>query len=42
MGSRQPPPKREGNAWVLVAGGGQNAEEARIRLLRHLTVTMPQ
>jgi hypothetical protein len=33
--------KREGNAWVLVAGGGRNAEEARIRLLRHLTVTLP-
>jgi hypothetical protein len=33
--------KREGNAWILVAGGGQNAEEARIRLLRHLTVTLP-
>jgi hypothetical protein len=33
--------KREGNAWVVVAGGGRNAEEARIRLLRHLTVTLP-
>lgn len=31
--------KREGNAWIVVAGGGRNAEEARIRLLRHLTVT---
>ncbi|MFZ2049698.1 MAG: hypothetical protein WAU69_02055 [Solirubrobacteraceae bacterium] len=34
--------KREGNAWVLMAGGGRNAEEARIRLLRHLTVTTPR
>jgi hypothetical protein len=34
--------KREGNAWIVVAGGGRNAEEARIRLLRHLTVTLPQ
>lgn len=34
--------KREGNAWVIVAGGGRDAEEARIRLLRHLTVTLPQ
>jgi hypothetical protein len=33
--------KREGNAWIIVAGGGRNAEEARIRLLRHLTVTLP-
>jgi hypothetical protein len=33
--------KREGDAWVLVAGGGRDAEEARIRLLRHLTVTLP-
>jgi len=33
--------KREGNAWIVVAGGGRNAEEARIRLLRHLTVTLP-
>jgi hypothetical protein len=32
--------KREGNAWLVVAGGGRNAEEARIRLLRHLTVTI--
>lgn len=29
--------KRVGNAWIVVAGGGRNAEEARIRLLRHLT-----
>jgi hypothetical protein len=34
--------KREGNAWVIVAGGGRDAEEARIRLLRHLTVTLPR
>ncbi len=33
--------KREGNAWIVVAGGGRDAEEARIRLLRHLTVTLP-
>jgi hypothetical protein len=33
--------KREGNAWVLVAGGGRNAEEARVRLLRHLTARLP-
>jgi hypothetical protein len=33
--------RREGNAWIVVAGGGRNAEEARIRLLRHLTVTLP-
>ena len=32
--------KREGNAWLVVAGGGRNAEEARIRLLRHLTLTI--
>ena len=32
--------KREGNAWIVVAGGGRNAEEARIRLLRHLTATI--
>ncbi len=36
--------KREGNAWIVVAGGGRNAEEARIRLLRHLTAAraLPQ
>jgi hypothetical protein len=34
--------KREGNAWIVVAGGGRDAEEARIRLLRHLRVTLPQ
>jgi hypothetical protein len=33
--------KREGNAWIVVAGGGRNSEEARIRLLRHLKVTLP-
>jgi hypothetical protein len=33
--------RREGDAWLVVAGGGRNAEEARIRLLRHLTVTLP-
>ncbi len=32
--------KREGNAWIVVAGGGRNAEEARVRLLRHLTVSI--
>jgi hypothetical protein len=32
--------EREGNAWIVVAGGGRNAEEARIRLLRHLTATL--
>lgn len=32
--------KREGNAWVAVAGGGRNAEEARIRLLRHLRLSL--
>ncbi|HEV3321684.1 MAG TPA: hypothetical protein VG147_05765 [Solirubrobacteraceae bacterium] len=34
--------KREGDTWVIVAGGGRDAEGARIRLLRHLTVTLPQ
>jgi hypothetical protein len=34
--------KREGNAWIVVAGGGRDAEEARIRLLRHLAVALPQ
>jgi hypothetical protein len=33
--------KRQGNAWIVVAGGGRNAEEARIRLLRHLTASIP-
>jgi hypothetical protein len=32
--------KREGNAWVVVAGGGRDAEEARVRLLRHLAVSI--
>jgi hypothetical protein len=32
--------KREGDAWVVVAGGGRNAEEARIHLLRHLTASI--
>lgn len=32
--------KRQGNAWIVVAGGGRNAEETRIRLLRHLTATL--
>jgi hypothetical protein len=33
--------RREGSAWIVVAGGGPNAEEARVRLLRHLSVTLP-
>jgi hypothetical protein len=33
--------KRQGNAWIVLAGGGRNAEEARIRLLRHLTASIP-
>lgn len=33
--------KRQGNAWIVVAGGGRNAEGARVRLLQHLTVTLP-
>ncbi len=33
--------KRAGNAWIVVAGGGKGAEEARIRLLRHLTASFP-
>jgi hypothetical protein len=32
--------KRAGNTWIVVAGGGRNAEEARVRLLRHLTVAL--
>jgi hypothetical protein len=32
--------KREGNVWVVVAGGGRDAEQARVRLLRHLTVSI--
>jgi hypothetical protein len=31
---------RQGNAWIVVSGGGRNAEEARIRLLRHLRATI--
>jgi hypothetical protein len=33
--------KRQGEVWVVAAGGGRNAEETRVRLLRHLTVTLP-
>jgi hypothetical protein len=33
--------KREGNAWIVVAGRGKNAEQARIRVLRHLTAPIP-
>jgi hypothetical protein len=29
--------KREGEAWIVVAGGGRDGEPSRIRLLRHLT-----
>jgi hypothetical protein len=32
--------KREGGAWVVVTGGGRDAEASRIRLLRHLTATV--
>jgi hypothetical protein len=32
--------RREGRAWIVVAGGGRNSEEARIRLLNHLAVTI--
>ena len=28
--------RREGTAWLVVAGGGRGAEEARVRLLQHL------
>lgn len=28
---------RDGEAWIIAAGGGPNAEESRLRLLRHLT-----
>jgi hypothetical protein len=31
---------RQGNAWLIVAGGGRNAEEARIRLLQNLRATV--
>ena len=30
--------RREGNAWIVVSGGGRGAEEARVDLLRHLRV----
>jgi hypothetical protein len=33
--------KRQGNMWVVAAGGGRDAEQARVHLLRHLTVTPP-
>jgi hypothetical protein len=33
--------RRQGKAWVVAAGGGRNAEGARVRLLRHLTVSLP-
>lgn len=32
--------RREGEAWIVAAGGGPNAEEARVRLLQHLTATI--
>ncbi len=28
--------RREGDAWLVVSGGGRGAEEARVHLLRHL------
>jgi hypothetical protein len=31
--------KRERDAWLVVAGGGKDAEAARILLLRRLTAT---
>ncbi len=30
--------RREGDAWLVVAGGGRGAEETRVRLLQHLRV----
>ncbi|MGO9488008.1 MAG: hypothetical protein ACLQBB_03140 [Solirubrobacteraceae bacterium] len=30
--------RREGDAWIVVADGGRNAEDDRIRLLRHLRI----
>ncbi len=30
--------RREGSSWLVVAGGGRGAEEARVRLLEHLRV----
>jgi hypothetical protein len=32
--------KRQGDAWIVVAGAGRNAESARITLLRSLTSTL--
>ena len=32
--------KRQGNAWVVVAGGGSNAQQARVKLLGHLTASV--
>ncbi len=32
--------RRQGNAWLVAAGGGKDAEAARVRLLRHLSVTV--
>jgi hypothetical protein len=32
--------KRQGNAWIVLAGGGRYAETARLALLRHLTGTV--
>ena len=32
--------KRQGNAWIVVAGGGPDAEGARLTLLHHLTGTV--
>ncbi|MGO9247522.1 MAG: hypothetical protein ACLP7W_02880 [Solirubrobacteraceae bacterium] len=34
--------KRQGNAWIVLAGGGRNAQQARVALLHHLTATVPQ
>ena len=32
--------KRQGHAWIVVAGGGRNAEHTRLTLLRRLTATV--
>ncbi len=32
--------RRQGNAWIVIAGGGRNSEEARIRLIRQLTASV--
>ncbi len=32
--------ERQGNAWIVLAGGGRNAEGVRLALLRHLTGTV--